>query len=436
MKAALRSGLLAPNPISLPSPPFNCPTGNCTWDAFATLAVGTQCQNLTSEVNLECSGSYDCTFTAPNDEALAYVANGTNSYTVLTVQSDLPTQMPGGATAMRSYANNTASIAMVQWIKSMGRVVGPTSAFEAGRCDFYLSVREVIPKVSNGVYTEEVLQEITRPEPVPGLSYSMDKFPLNFFLSPYESNGGKLDSIIFKVNGSAPSNMGKTYTFQLNQREYLVFSSQFVADDDFLHGKVSTATGGGEPLGPSTLIMLWQADNATRAMYNLAEAITTQMRANATTLLQQAQQGQNTSIIAPEQAIRGYVWVQQQNVVVRWEWLIMPLVLLALAAVFLFIAYMDTRRKHVGLWQSSPLTLFFHAQPVDEEGGRKTAAWDVGPLDTADAMQKAASLLTARISPNGHDTIQVFYSGEGCGFSHADIGLVPRDSLEMVDVTP
>lgn len=427
MKAALRNGLLS---STLPNPPFSCPTGNCTWDAFATLAVGTQFEDLTSEVHIECFNADNCTFTVLDDAALAYVASDTIPWTVLTMSSAIPTQMEGGPTAVRNFVNNTASFALVQWIKSTNSStveLKPKSAFEAVRCDFYLSVKEVVPEVVNGVYSEQILQEVTRPEAAPGLSYSMDYFPFHFFLSPYETNGARIDSVEFRLNGSAPSNIGKTYTFKLNGQGFRALSSQLVADTDFMTGEVSRGTGGGQPVGPSNLIMLWQADNTTEAMYNLADAITTQMRANTTMVLQQRQK--NESVIAPEDGISGYVWVQQQTVVVRWNWLIMPVVLLVLAAVFFLVAYMNTRRRRMGLWLSSPLTLFFHAQPVDQSG-RKTVVPKVSHLDTADAMRRAASRLTAKVSLQHRDTLEVYFEVKDNGFSEQDINLIARDSLE------
>ncbi|KAI1488194.1 hypothetical protein F5X96DRAFT_671952 [Biscogniauxia mediterranea] len=48
----------------------------------------------------------------------------------------------------------------------------------------------------------------------------------------------------------------------------------------------------------------------------------------------------------------------------RWAWLVLPTVLLALSVLFLAAAaaaFVETRRTRIGMWQSSPLTLFLHA---------------------------------------------------------------------------
>lgn len=412
MKAAFRNGLISSNPLSLPSPPFSCPTGNCTWDPFATLAVGTQCEDIKSYVRINCTGDeYSigseavCHFEAPGDADLVKFLNQTSQYTVLLMQSNIPTQKDESFSVLEPYINNTASLGLVEWVKTTeDSIIGPTSEFEAVRCDFYLSAREVLPTVVNGAYSEQLLQEVTRPEPVEGLSYTSDD-PAEYFLSPF----GSYDNVTYRFHSSAaPGADGarREYTFRLNMKEFVALSSQITSGGtDSLHGKVVTGTAGGEPMGPSTLTMLWQADNVTRAMYNMAEAITTQMRANSTDLLRQERQ--DASLIAPDQAIDGQVWVQKQIVVVRWAWLVFPIVLLVLAALSLFAAYVETRRKRVGLWQSSPLTLFFHARLV-YNGANEGIVPDAACLDNARAMGMAASQLTARISPHAHGTIEVY----------------------------
>ncbi|ROW05791.1 hypothetical protein VMCG_05221 [Cytospora schulzeri] len=432
MKAAIQNGLLSPNVPSTPSPPFSCPTGNCTWDPFATLAFGTQCEDIKSHVQIECyneaHNGEECHFKPRGDDALVKMLNDTSGYTVLLMQSGLPTRMKNSSSAVRPYLNNTASLALVQWVMTTSdAVITPTSSFEAVRCNFYLSAREVLPKVVNGEYSEQLLQEVSRPEPVKGLNYTDDDFPYNYFLDPFRWEYGDYGPIVYRLNGSTPSNLGKTYTFELNGREFSTLSSQF--EGDLLDGMLVTGSGG-VPQGTNTLTMLWQADNTTRSMYNMAEAITIEMRANSSNILQQAKQ--DASLIAPEQAIDGQVWVQQQTVVVRWTWLILPIVLLVLAALSLLAAVLETRRKRVGLWGSSPLTLFFHARPT-HHGAHENLVSDAASLNTADAMQKAASFLTARIPRHDRRNIEIYPRASVGGISRDEVKLMPRDSLEVAN---
>ena len=72
MKAAVWGGLFAANPN--PVPPYECPTGNCTWPDFSTLAVCSSCVSMTELMQKDCSNyngnSSDCGWSLPNGALL------------------------------------------------------------------------------------------------------------------------------------------------------------------------------------------------------------------------------------------------------------------------------------------------------------------------------------------------------------------------------
>jgi hypothetical protein len=55
LKAAVYNGLLSSAVVSLPDPLFFCPSGNCTWDPFTTLALGVHCADAPELYDLDCS---------------------------------------------------------------------------------------------------------------------------------------------------------------------------------------------------------------------------------------------------------------------------------------------------------------------------------------------------------------------------------------------
>lgn len=176
-----------------------------------------------------------------------------------------------------------------------------------------------------------------------------------------------------------------------------MLSSQLV-DPNFLQGSIDQGYSNGLS-GPDITTLVYKAPNITSAMYSMAAYMTTSLRKN--------QDGvQNASLIAPAQAIEGVVLAQKQFVVVQWVWLTLPIILLVLAILFLIAAFIETRRSHVGLWQSSPLTLFFHAQ-LQPRGEMEQFEWNVESLNTEGAMEKAAESLRAKIPKNARATIEV-----------------------------
>lgn len=162
----------------------------------------------------------------------------------------------------------------------------------------------------------------------------------------------------------------------------------------FLSGNVSTGLSSGA-LGTSIRssdipLMLYEANNVTRAMKNLAQHMTTEIRAIDPDILQQKQR--NASVIASQQVIVGNVLAQKQFITVEWAWLTLPIVLLVSATFLLLAVFSKTKNNRVGLWQSSPLTLFFHGQQSGE-----IKAFGPNELDTADKMLNAAAGLQQRI---------------------------------------
>jgi hypothetical protein len=114
MKAAMYSGLLSSNLLTLPNAPFSCPSGNCTWDPFATLSISTVCSNLTPSMHLNCNSRYDnqtaCNFASSNDQFLAQILNGTDYRTFLIMDSFLPRD---ALAALEPYVNITGAFSLI-----------------------------------------------------------------------------------------------------------------------------------------------------------------------------------------------------------------------------------------------------------------------------------------------------------------------------------
>jgi hypothetical protein len=421
MKAAIYSGVLASNLISLPAPPFNCPTGNCTWDPYATLSVSSQCIDVTSSVTLNCTGdaiSEGCNFAAPEDPTLQKLLNGTGSFSIFMIESGIANEF---LPVLKPYTNMVGFLSMVQWVKALdlqpGQRVYSNTTYEAVRCIFYLSVREVLVQVSNGVYSEKLLQEYTRPENIS----TTPTYALNgtdyYFMDPFDFN---FPDLVYKPPfARGPPNLNDTFVVPYHSFAML---SSLLIHGDFLNGEVTQAYSSGIS-GPDIPLMLYQANNVTHAMYTMAEYITTLMRASDSDPLEE--EYQNASLITPAQAVTGAVWVQKQFVTVRWAWLTLPAVLLILAILFLLAVFLETQRSCVGLWQSSPLTLFFHGQLSDRP---QSIDWKAGSLNTANAMQDSAADLCARIPKDSPGTIEVYPKSDMHGRSRGSAG---STSIEM-----
>lgn len=362
-------------------------------------------------------GLQSCNFMAPNDQSLQSLLNGSTIWDTFRIESGLGSSF---LPVLEPYANMTGFLAMVQWVKGLGPYqignetvirgfIIPNTNFEAGRCVFYFSVMEVQAQVNNGNYSEEILQKYTRAEnpciPSTGPNYNY-MGTIFCFVDPFDYED--IPTLVYKPPfAKTPPNRNDTFIVPWNIFDMII--SQIV-DSGMLQGGVSTGSSSGALGTNDILLMLYEASSVTRALQNMAHYMTTEIRAIDSNISQRQQS--NASLVAPQQAIIGEVWVQKTFVNVEWAWLAFPIVLLILSILFLVVASLKTRIKRVGLWNLSPLTLFFHGQLSSE-----CPELDVDSLNTADAMMNAATDLRARIIKDSRGAIEVYSSGKTTGIT-------------------
>ncbi|KAF4968442.1 hypothetical protein FSARC_4136 [Fusarium sarcochroum] len=395
IQVAVRIGLLSSHLSSPPNPLYSCPSGNCTWETFSTPAVSTQCEDITSHVRLNCSKTLavgfqeekeSCNMVADKDKMLQPLLQDSRPGTVFSIRPDYVRDV---LPAIRPYTNKTGFLAMVQWVKAHSvdrqEYIKPSTTFEAVRCGFYFSIRHINATVSEGVYSEELLGEHTSAK-ILNSTVSSDVTDMGFY-DPW-------DPFTLGLEYRPPFPSGSKDRKPVFVIPYAAFVRVLGAifGYNILQGNVTTGASSAL-FGPEYTTMLYQASNTTRAMHYMAEYLTLSMRANASNALQISRK--KSSLIDDESAVYGQVLVQQQYVIVRWNWLILPASILILTILFVTLAGIETRKGKVGIWHTSPLTLFFHAQPDSDMKSLLDSI--TAPLDTADAMQDAAAKLLIKI---------------------------------------
>src|SRR5579871_5121812 len=371
MQAAIYSGLLSSNTVTLPTLPFICPSGNCTWDPFSTISVNAACSDISSEVTLNCSKSVNdnntttCNFASHNDTLLADMLNNTSSGFFLVMESYLPRD---SLSALLAYNNITAGLATVQWVRvtdfliaQASNAITPDTSYEAGRCLFYMSVDQIQTQVTNGGYNEKKVQTCVYSSTSKTPPYTLNG--TNFaFRDPWDES----DDLIFQPSFAPDRNFSVTW------EDFYGLASSIIntlSDSVFVGAAVpvpvvtsllnayNNFTEASRPWAP----MLMEADNVTKAMENMAMYMTIALRSNDTELLQVSTH--NSSVLAPDQIVQGVVWVPTQFVIVRWGFIALPVITFVLAVLFLSSVIARTRQLHVGIWKSSPLTLLLQMQP-------------------------------------------------------------------------
>jgi hypothetical protein len=400
------NAMFTSNLMSLPDPLFNCPTANCTWDPFGTLGVGASCFDISSEatlslVNPVSNSSDGYRLVASNTSSLTSLLNNTTPQTFMRLKSSPP---QANSSFLKPFARTSGILAIVEWAKVLGKFASATDSvgahitvnttFEAQRCVFYLAVHEFEETVVNGTYHLLGWRQFTEAINPTAIPANQSNGTAMYFRAPF-SNGPPL---IYKPDlQKTATNRGSNFT--MSQDTFDIISSQFTMDPSFLQGEVDVSPSSSLS-GPTTVFTLFQADNVTTAMHNLADYMTKSFRANDSLLLQA--QYRDASLIAADQSINGSAWSPQQIVHVQWTWLVFPILILLLAAVFLCFVILTSAAHGVGAWKDSPFTLFFHVASGDQD-----IRDERGSLETAHAMHKAASTLKARIVKSDRSTIEI-----------------------------
>lgn len=152
MKAAVLAGLFDDNPH--PSPPFACPTGNCTWPVVSTLAVCSSCVSMTDFMERDCSSnkgnSSDCGWSLPNGARL----NSSNSVfsmtpTIPSTNGDMSYSTIIKLNFMGTEAQNKATTSL---LAGTG-IVQPW----AEQCTLQYCVQDIQTDVRNGLLEQNVL---------------------------------------------------------------------------------------------------------------------------------------------------------------------------------------------------------------------------------------------------------------------------------------
>ncbi|KAL0261322.1 hypothetical protein SLS55_002752 [Diplodia seriata] len=331
----------------------------------------------------------NCTFsaTSSNDTNTQSFLSETGDQTLMKIGSFNPIMLRDWILAKLpplDIGNRNGGIALVQWLKVTGSIyrredpalstsIQQNTTFEARRCLLYVGVRIISARVDSGSYSETVLSEIIHADNA--------------------SNGvmdlGPGPGLQFHLDGNAESH-GVRATLRLPPDNWVMLSAELTENIFYVKGSLVNATQGPGTEGPDVARMLYATENTTQSLDHLAHYLNVALRANDTVLLQE--RTGNTSAIASSQAVNGTVWVQVIFVRVRWEFLILPAVLLVLTGFFLVVTMVKSQPKSVGLWKSNPLALLLHA---DQQGDRRPI-----PLTTSSALDRVAATMKVNIVLN------------------------------------
>jgi hypothetical protein len=415
-----------------PDIPLSCPTSNCTWPTYETLAVCSTCLDVSESLDL----SYACldmtmdwTNTWPGPRGKVPYPNGTVCGYFLNVTSPAPTLLSGFAnnniapnftaneallhralplttflTRHRLY--NTGSIhfssirnPIMDFLLASARN-GSESVYQkeppiVHECVLSWCVQTMRSSYEYGEYHEEVkeIYQNTTAGPNPWISWEISEadgggqwteYTENVTIVPPPSRLGNAQLLghndIYGTNNNS-MNMAMIIFDDFFPSFYTILNNATrpqLRYKEYQDGPYSRAL----PYNP------WLApNNITRHVERLAKAMTNVMRSSPS-----------------REMLLGQAYQQEVYVEIQWEWLIFPFALLILSLVFLVSTIVKTAGDGAtGVWKTSAMPTLIYSLPKETRGQfTSPSAWSSGKGAPRKTRIKLLPNMGWRVSGQSH----------------------------------
>ncbi|RYN60963.1 hypothetical protein AA0114_g1040 [Alternaria tenuissima] len=403
-----------------PDIPLSCPTSNCTWPEYETLAVCSSCVDVTSLLDL----TYTCMDTTidwsvswtgplsdvpyPNGTVCGYFLNATSEAPVLmsgysinndssedpgealivrTVPlTDFDTKLPfyGVGSIMFKDVRNPILDALIASASSGAESVYGEKMPIVHECMLSWCVQSIKSSYDWGRYSENITSTYLNTAPGP-ITWPWETFEAETGLFLLYTQNVTIEPPASRLAHSNATILNTTY-----QLDNITVANTMNFFDDFFPSSYTAVNASARPRlryknyynGPTSQELPfnpWEApNNLTRHMERLATAMTNVIRSSTS-----------------RNMIFGAAYSAENYVSVRWEWLTLPLGLLCIS--FIFLAATVTKsaveRDRVGVWKTSAYATLLYGLP-DEMQQKITRSASTG------TPRAKAKELKVKLQPN------------------------------------
>ncbi|MCJ1415775.1 hypothetical protein MMC32_002108 [Xylographa parallela] len=372
MLAAVYEGAFSANlsKISTSLSP-QCSTGNCTFPAYASLAMCSECRDVSALVKTTNQATYNRTF-LPNGLSLDL----TDSLGILNMSTDI-------ALNTNDFDGNPlVSLSMMYMDVNVDTDGDGYSSYNYGQtvaydCIFSICAEVFHAAVSDGIFTESVTKTyylsvqssdtLDNWEFQSSLNISQDQLPT-------ESN------LTFAISEAAADGILTWLNANMNGTGLLEDENTYTWSSDFLRAIFENG-----------------AERYTEVIANIATTMTTNIR------LQSGQQ------------VQGFAISMESFIRVRWLWLILPLIMAVLTVAMLALTMWQSHHLGISSWRNSILAVIKTGLQDDwaifenmgEAQHDHANALEKGILEskgeaTISALEKWASELDVRLGQGSH----------------------------------
>lgn len=374
----------------IPQVPFNCPTGNCTYDPFWTNAIDFQCTAMPSDMLefgcREASGEWKTSVATGIDEnptinacgwyldvpdngmqlmsGYEVLENGTIGETLATrffALSDVVTNQLyfDGSVNFKNVSNPIVDFILVSTPDSFdGAKANNTPVMQ--ECEVHWVVKQLQAEVKNNILYEENLQtrqfpnEWATPWNPDDAGWYQPYFDLTLE-DPFSFTG---NTSHFHVDNTTARKVWQAWA-QIAPSFYVLANESAPYRNMF---KIVTLNGRpGAPQLAEVLdpILPWDTPN------NVTAHMSGAVRAMNSVLRQNTLSRTHREDVTLGQSFKYVVYVD-----VRWQWITLPATLLIFALIFLLATiYRSTKdREQIGVWKTSALAILFNGLGDDVQG--------------------------------------------------------------------
>jgi hypothetical protein len=395
-QAGIFNALLQPYDALVQQTAFVCPTGNCTWDTYESLAVCSTCTNLSSRVSRYTEMSYLYSELAkrqiiagsfvPNattlqlanghyinniDGAPYYMPVDSNYTEGFAIQSVYMTTFgTGNASRTNSFQDSSNLLWAMSFLKMQAPPNGTTASkgwpdvpVEAMECGLFYCVNQYTSSVKNGTLyeTEVPVQDATRnPDSWKLIQYSYPNLDGVFIdnqrtdsleFNSSTSSWYRTDLMLgdgFYLSWAAVNSLSSQFQSQFTSPKPINASEHpnFTSAPDYMpingyYKNLPNSLHDGKVYSPSVMQILYKSPNLNDTFRRLARGLSNAIRAGA----------DNTTVQT------GASGVMTAHYRIQWPWITLH-VIVAVGAIALLIATMiESRTARAPVWKSSALAM-------------------------------------------------------------------------------
>ncbi|KAF7188321.1 hypothetical protein HII31_10385 [Pseudocercospora fuligena] len=327
---------------------FSCPTGNCTWPAFQSLGVCSDCTDM---------GAMDVC-PAGDSSAYMYMYSGTPGCLFRSYDPN-PTNETLFVNATSAFSCSASTFANISIVYASDPVTTPWASRRAHKCVLSFCRKSY----ERTTFTGDVLKD-TASQPKALIAGSTGSGPNRTGLCPFQVDGeANGDDETYWINGNDINIVGialaSLFWSSLNTN---------LGANNHVAAALSRRNGGDIP----------------RTMDDVATSMTNQIR-----------QGTNAT------QIHGTALIPVVHIKVSWPWLIYPAALVLAAVSFLIVTIVLSHKQRHIAWKSSTLATMYHSVHSQGTAGAR--------LYISKSMRNAASESKALLSRDEDGGVALIY---------------------------